>query len=339
MRFPWRGALGFALSAALLYWALHSVSWTEIAHALRISNPALWALAIVLSQCTFPLRAVRWRTILHPVAPAMSFGPLWRATAIGMMANNVLPGRIGELARAYALNREVPRIPFAAALASLVIDRTFDAVAVLTLLVVALLDPGFTAQFNVDNRTVNAGIAVSGAIVVASFAVLYSAVFMPGRIESAVSAVTRRVAPLWEPRVRTLVHGFCAGLGVLRDPRRFVAVLLWAFAHWIVNAAAFWAGFLALGLHVPFTAAFFVLGVIVIAVALPSLPAFVGPFEAAAIFALGRYGIPESQAAAWALAYHGLSFIPITLIGIWYVARMGMSLGDLRRQQTQPGEA
>ncbi len=293
----------------------------------------LWALAVVLSQCTFPLRALRWRTILGPTAPNVSYGSLWRATAIGMMVNNVLPVRVGELARAYALNREEPTIPFATGLASLVIDRTFDAVAVLTLLVVALLDPGFVAQSGTNDRTVGAAMAVTGAIVVTAFAVLYLAVFVPERIEAAAAALTRRAAPLWEPRVRSVVHGFCAGLGVLRDARRFVVVLLWTFAHWLVNAAAFWVGFKALGLAVPITAAFFVQGIIVVWVALPSAPAFVGPFEIAARLSLARYGIGTDQAAAWAIAYHALSFIPITLIGIWYVARLGLSLGELRRQQ------
>ena len=87
----------------------------------------------------FPLRARRWRTILDPVAPKLPLGPLWRSMAIGMMVNNVVPLRAGEFARAFALTREVPAVSFSTALASLVVDRVFDAIVVLLLLAVGVV--------------------------------------------------------------------------------------------------------------------------------------------------------------------------------------------------------
>src|SRR5262249_31866129 len=117
MRFGWRGALGIVLSLALLWWAFHDVEWSHVALALRQANVGLLVLSAVAATGIFPLRARRWRTILDPVEPGIPFSKLWRATAIGMMANNVLPARAGELARAYALSRETPRVPFSAAFA------------------------------------------------------------------------------------------------------------------------------------------------------------------------------------------------------------------------------
>jgi uncharacterized membrane protein YbhN (UPF0104 family) len=120
---------------------------------------------------------------------------------------------------------------------------------------------------------------------------------------------------------------------VLRDPRRFVSVVLWTVAHWVLNAIAFWFGFKALGIDVPITGAFFVQGLIVIGVAAPSAPGYFGPFEFAANIALAQYGIESSLAAAWALGYHILTFIPITVIGLWYAVRLGISFGDLRQSR------
>jgi len=122
VRFPWKTVLGFALSAALLYWVFRGVNWLDVGLTLRESDVTLWILAVITSQLIFPLRALRWRPILHSIAPDVRFGSLWRATTIGMMVNNVvIPSRLGELARAYALAREEPRVPFAAGLASLVV--------------------------------------------------------------------------------------------------------------------------------------------------------------------------------------------------------------------------
>ena len=80
----------------------------------------------------------------------------------------------------------------------------------------------------------------------------------------------------------------------------------------------------------PFSAALFVQGIIAIGVALPSAPGFFGVFEVAARAGLGVYGVPPDLAVAWAIGYHILSFIPITVIGAVYFARLGLRMGELR---------
>ena len=113
MKFGWRGAIGIALSVALLVYALHDVNFRIVAGTLEQSNVALFALSAIAATAIFPLRARRWRAILDPIAPRLPFGDLWRATAIGMMIGNIVPARAGELARAYALSTEQPKVGFA----------------------------------------------------------------------------------------------------------------------------------------------------------------------------------------------------------------------------------
>ena len=122
MKAGWRAALGGLLSAGLIYWTLHGISATQVARSLSDADPLLFTGAIFCATIIFALRARRWQTILEPVADKIPMGPLWRATAIGMMINNVIPARAGEIARAYALTKEAP-VSFAAALASLAVDR------------------------------------------------------------------------------------------------------------------------------------------------------------------------------------------------------------------------
>src|SRR3712207_4142321 len=128
MRLDWRSALGIALSALPLWWTLHGAPLGEVWAAVARSNWPLPLAAKAVGTGIFPIRAREWRTILEPAVGRLPFGPLWRATAIGMMVNNVVPARAGELARAYALTREVPRLGFPASLASLAVDRVFDAI-------------------------------------------------------------------------------------------------------------------------------------------------------------------------------------------------------------------
>lgn len=329
MRHRARGALGIAVSALLLWYALKDVPFAQVVSALRASDLTLWALCTVASQLIFPLRARRWRTILDPVAPKLPFGPLWRATAIGMMANNVLPARAGELVRVFVLVRERKDVPWSAALASLAVDRVFDALCVVLLLVVAMLAPDFPRDFLIGGRPVQSIAAVMAAVVVISFGGLFAVAQWPHAMERLAVRLTGALLPRAKERVGLLVHALAAGLAVVREPSRFFATFAWALVHWLMNALAFWFGFRAVGIVAPFTAALFVQGIIVIGVSVPSSPGFVGVFETAAKLALPVYGVDPVQAVTWALGFHFLSFIPITVIGAWYFLRLGVHLGDV----------
>jgi uncharacterized protein (TIRG00374 family) len=329
MRFGWRGALGITLSAVALWWTLRDVDFGSVMLHVRRADPLLLALSAAAATGIFPLRARRWRPILHSVAPDLPFGPLWRSTAIGMMVSNVVPARAGELARAYALARETRRVPFTAAFASVAVDRVFDACIVLLLMFGAMLDPHFSGGTVVAGQPAVRIIAGGAIIAGAALVVLYLMARFPGAVSGAFETVARRISPRLQRRGGELVRTFVSGLGVLRRPALFGEVLWWTLLHWLLNAVAFWIGFSAVGIDAPFTAALFLQGLIAIGVALPSAPGFFGLFELFAKAGLTIYGVDENLAVAWAIAFHFLSFIPITLIGTLYFVRLGLHMREI----------
>lgn len=329
MRVGWRGALGIALSVLLLWITLRDVNLREVAEILLQSNLWLWLLSAATATAIFPLRARRWQAILAPAAGRLPFTPLWQATAIGMMANNVLPARLGEVARAFALSRAAPQVPFAAAFASLAVDRLFDGVMVIALFLVATLDPRFPADAEILGSSVLA-LAASAALFLGVVLVgLYALTLAPERFVRLAEWVTGRLWRAGAPKVRALLTSFVSGLGVLHAPGLALEVLWWTLLHWLVNAAAFWLGFVALGLDAPFSAALFVQMLVVVMVALPSSPGFFGPFEFAGKTALAVYAVGDAAAVSWAIGFHLLSFVPITVIGAWYVSRLNLRVKDL----------
>ena len=336
MKLNWKTALGIALSAGLLVWTLRGESPSDIWAVISTSNVALLILAALIATMVFPLRALRWRVILEPVAPNLPVAQLWRATAVGMMVNNIYPARLGEIARAYALTRETNRVSLTSAVASLAVDRVFDALTLMLLLVGAMLAPEFPRGITVGGQPVQRAAALFAAGALVLFVALYVIVVFPRYLVRMYAAIVGRVAPGLVQRGSTIIHAFSEGLGVLRSPRRFAAVFFWALVHWLVNALAFWIGFKAIGIDVPFSAANFLQGIIAIGVALPSSPGFFGVFEAAAKVGLEVYGVSGGLAVSWAIGYHILSFIPITVIGLYYFARLGLHFSDFK---AQPNEA
>jgi glycosyltransferase 2 family protein len=342
MKISWRGVLGVALSAGGLWWALHGVPWHDVVARWREANVWLVLATAVAATAIFPVRAIRWRVILDPVAPKLPFGPLWRSVAIGMMVNNVLPARAGELARAYALTRERPEVTFSTSLASLVVDRMFDAASVLLLMAVSMLDPHFLGVHEIAGWSLRSAAAVVIGATLLGFVILYLLAGYPRQTIALYEAFARRVAPAIEARGAAILTSFAGGLSVLRSPGRFLTVLFWAVLHWLINAFAFWLAFRALRINAPFSAALFVQGIVVLFVSIPSTPGFVGLFESGGRVGLAAFGIPASAAAAWALTFHVVSYIPITLIGAWYLTRAGITYGEIRSidgQSTPAGAA
>lgn len=328
----WKTALGLALSVGLLAWTLRDVEVARILAVLRNANWFYFALSTVAATAIFPLRARRWRPILDPVAPHLPFMPLWRATAIGMAVNNLLPARAGEPARAYVLSREEPSVPFTTAFASLVVDRVFDAVVLLTMLVLAAArfpEGTMIGGQPLSRVTWGAGITAGGAAVV-----LYLLVFFPALLFGAWDMVAGRLLPRFRDRGRGILEHFANGLGVLRSPTRFASVLFWTVLHWLMNGLAFWLAFQAVGIEAPFSAALFLQALIAIGVALPSSPGFFGIFETVGKVGLALYGVDSTLAVSWALGFHILSFIPITLIGMWFFARLGIHMRDINAAST-----
>jgi uncharacterized protein (TIRG00374 family) len=161
-------------------------------------------------------------------------------------------------------------------------------------------------------------------------------VFFPGTLIRLFELLARRVSPTIEERGRDMLKRFAEGLSVLRTPTHFIAVFWWTLLHWLLQPLAFWLGFKALGIDVSWSATLFVQGLIVVGVALPSAPGYFGLFETAAVISLGLYGIDESAAVAWALVFHVVTFIPITLIGAYYFAKLGLTMGEIGQAGGEP---
>ncbi|MGH2367529.1 MAG: lysylphosphatidylglycerol synthase transmembrane domain-containing protein, partial [Chloroflexota bacterium] len=121
--------LGIAVSAVCLVLAVQGLELDQVGHALAGAR-YVWLLpALALYFGGVWVRAVRWRTVLTPLAniPAARLFPV---VVIGYMANNVLPARLGEIARCYVLRRR-EGIPQSAALGTVLLERVMDGITML----------------------------------------------------------------------------------------------------------------------------------------------------------------------------------------------------------------
>jgi glycosyltransferase 2 family protein len=327
----WAWIVGLGVSLALLGLALRGVQPREFVDHLRNANPALMLATIGLATLTFPLRTIRWRLILRDAkGGALPLGPLWHATAIGFMANNLLPVRAGEFARAYVAQQALS-VRFTTALASVGVERVCDGLMLVALLAVALVAPSFPRDTTLGGRSI-AGLAQGFA---ALFGIALGLALLVVHRPAPWLALLRRLAHAVLParfaeRVIHAAEGLVAGLAVLKSPGRLLGVVGWSLVLWLVNAASFAVCFRAFGFPVPAEGALLLQGVIGFGVALPSSPGFVGVFEVATKATLAVYGIDATRALSYAVGYHVSTFLPITLLGLYSLSRMRLHLAELR---------
>jgi glycosyltransferase 2 family protein len=337
MRRHLRAVIGITLSILLLGWALRDVSPAEVAHEIRNVDPVLFTVAIVLTMCGFWFRAVRWGIFLLPTG-RVPFRPRFAATLIGFAANNILPARVGEFARALSLTK-LTDVRLGASLATLVVERLFDGIVVVALLFAAMSTADFPAGqvAGVDPRTAARFIALAmgglavglGALVVAPAASI---------------RVAERVAHTIVPkRVRHPLLGalrsFIEGLVVLRNGRLFLLSLGLATAQWLFTALSFLVAFRAFDIQgVGFAGAVFLQSLISLSVAVPSSPGFFGPFEAAAKLGLALWAVAPEKAISFAVGFHLGGFIPTTIIGLYYVWKLDLSWKQVQQSEVEVEE-
>ena len=329
----WKTLVGFLITGAALYFALRGQDIGKILEGIADANKFWLFASAFFATVVFWLRAWRWKTLLAPVAPAVSFRSRLRATTIGFMANNLIPLRVGEFARAYALAKQ-ERASMVGTMGSIVVERLFDAIFIFTFLFLSPLLPGFP-EANVDARLqqtlARATIIVLPVFVLASL----SLVLFPRQSVTFFEKTVGRILPhrLRRPVVDAL-EAFVAAFGSLKSPRLIGAAALQTVVHWGVNTFVFYCGFKAFGITPSYAGALFLQSVLALAVSIPQGPGFFGVWQLAASAVLQPiFGATPEQALAYGFGVHIVGFIPVTVIGLYHAWQLGLSLKEVQESE------
>lgn len=334
MKLDWRGGLGLLVTAFLLWFVLKGVDLAGVWAEVRGANVLLLALAVTIATITFLLRALRWKVLLAPIHPGTGLRSRFAAVNIGFMANNLLPARVGEFARAYALARMEP-VPASGAFASLVVERFLDGLAIVLFMLLAVAAPGFPREL-LASQTALGGV-IQG--VMGILAVLLTFMVLLLLFPRPVVAMAERVAGFLPGRLARLLvdslEAFLDGLKVFRSPRLLLLAVLWSLAVWAWQSLAFWVGFRAFGIQVGYDAALFVNATVAFLVGVPAAPGFFGTFHAGAKMGLAAYGVPAAPTLAFAFGFHLGGFFPVTFIGLYYAWKLGLSLKEVETSEEE----
>ncbi len=325
--------IGVVISVVALWITMRQIEFSKVAAALETANYWLLIPNIAIILAGMYQRAWRWRRMALPIKK-VAFNKLLSATAVGFMANNVLPLRLGEFVRAYSLSKQDPDITKSASLAMIFTERIiFDLAALIGIFGLVL----WTTSLNTPEQLKES----SFLILIVAFSGYFFAIAMAKWPEKISHFLHQRLSflPLKaRDFLRDATERFSVGLKFMRSPIAGLSVLGQTALIWLALGFSNYFVFQAFNLNLPLEASFATLAVVSVWILVPAAPGFVGVYHAAVVFTLGQYGIDRDTAFACAVVMHAAQYIAVTLFGLYHLWKGHLSLKEVE-QEASVGDA
>ena len=309
---------GILISIVFIYIAFRDINYEEFLFAIAKAD-YVWILpAVVAMVISFWLRGYRWKYILNPVQE-VSVRSAFSATMIGYMANNVLPFRIGDIVRLVVISKS-SGIKKAAAFGSIFIERILDLVMSLAIFGIALISFPRLPEW--------ASATGYGAMIV--FVVLMLFTFYgrnhPDLLVKFINMLTKRFSEKVRLRGENIARSFSQGLKAVHNIKQLLWLLLLSLVLWTINVSWVWFALEIFDFTLPLSASLLVMVFIIFAVSIPSAPGYIGTFHGFVIASLVFMGIDSNAARASAVVMHATNYIPVTVMGLYFMWRGNIKL-------------
>lgn len=320
----WQFWLGVIISAGFLIYALQGLKLSEVLSYFGTANYWWLIPSVAVYFVAVWARTWRWDYMLRPLK-RIPVRRLFPVVVIGYMGNNVYPFRAGELLRAFVL-REQEGVSVSASLATVIVERVFDGLVMLVFVFVALPFAPIPSG-TVQNLVILASVAFFAAMIL-----FFALAAMPERFNALAEAIAGRLLPdrIAEPLLGFLSR-FLTGLESLRSFRNVLMIFFTSVVIWLLETVKYWFVMHAFDFQVSFFALMLMNGIVNLATTLPSAPGYVGTFDGPGIAVLMLYGISQTVATAYTLVLHAALWLPITLLGAFYMLRRGLGWSDFNR--------
>ncbi|MCW2965649.1 MAG: hypothetical protein JWO17_2901 [Actinomycetia bacterium] len=314
----WRFLLVLPVMAgaiALLIW--HGPNWGSVQNAFTLVRWEWVFAAIGLNLLSVLSRAYAWETVIKQSIepPRPGFRLVFSAFSVGLFANAVLPGRVGELARVAVLRRRIPgrRGATATLVGSVFAHRMFDLFPAVTLVIWVLITakiPGWALT--------SIAIVLAGGI-----ALFITALLLARR--------ANRDALEGLGQLRTLLVRARLGLAVMRSPTAAATAAAFQFGGWACQLFAVWAAMRAFHIYESISAAGLVLVLINVATIITLWPGNFGFVQIAIALPLVNYGVQYAKGVAFGVGLQAIEASVGVGVGLVFLAREGLSYAVLKQ--------
>jgi len=308
-----------AVSLGFLVLALQGINFQLMWRALSGADYIWLVPAVLITVALLVLKSWRWGLLFLPEYH-LPFGSLMTALCAGYLASNVLPARLGEVVRLVLLTSEQP-VSVARTFSTIVVERLLDVLTLLVMLVFLL--PFVQLPLAMTRAAQALGIL---ALIAAGVMVLLS--YWKERLLRWARAVLVHFPPLNRPGVYEAIGHLIDGFATLRGRLGLVLIGV-SLLGWVGVIGEAWAVAQAFRLDLPLTAIVFAVVVTTLGMLVPSSPGYIGVFHYLVTVALAPFGVPKETAISFALVWHGVNYLTLSLSGVIALWIHGTSLGQV----------
>jgi uncharacterized protein (TIRG00374 family) len=315
---------GIFIGIVLVYLSLRGIDFREVADGFRQIRVDYVLLFLAIVFCVNLLRSFRWGLMLRPLERVNQIS-LFSVSCVGFLAIVSLPVRLGELARPYLITKK-SQIKMTAALGTILVERVCDSIAILIILGVVLFFIPFLPPW-----------LVRSALLVSLLTLIFLAVMMTMLMKrdaalKALAPLINRLPERFAGKIDGLLHQLIDGFKIFSDLSLLLLVVLLSVLIWIINAAAIYTLFHAFAFNLSFTAATVTMIILLIGIAIPAAPGFIGNWHYACILGLTLFDVSKSEALTFAVIYHFLSIGIVVALGLVFLPFNKFSIADMKKE-------
>lgn len=317
------------VTVVTLTYALWDIDFRELGQLLSGGDYRLLIPFLAILVLFYWMKAVRWVLILKPVGE-FTRKQVTPSMVIGFAANNVLPAHLGELIRIAIFSHKY-KIPISSTAITLLIERIFDLVAILSYYALSMVLIEAPPSLEIGAWLV--------VMLLAGFAVALAVVlYRPDLLHRLANRIGHLLPGKAGNRLTHILDNIINAFSSLKSATLVLYMSAWSLLKWGLMAAMIWLTIYAYGTEASAGVVMILMAVLALAAAVPNAPGYVGAIQAAYVFALRPFGIPDEIAFAASVLFLACQWVPITAAGAFYFITGGLHVDEVRREMEEAEE-
>lgn len=310
--------VGFIVSIVLLYFSLKDIRFHEIMATLQKADPWLIPVPLIFIIIAVVLCAFRWSRL---IGGGVHFLGVFAALMIGLFVNNVLPARIGEVARAYVISKK-HGLSFTYSFSTVLLDRFFDLTGLLLLAFIFFPDESLPAA-------VSRSIYILIALLI--FCIGCMILLSRETFAKKIAGISTRIKRPLLSKLTDRIFKIQENLKRINSPFNLILSVAISFCTWFSMTIALYLVILMLGIHIDFRDIPFVCALLNLGLTIPSSPGYVGVYQFLLVYLLAIFGVPKHEGFTISIIYHAMWFVPYNVIGFIYLLKEHLKIRELRK--------
>lgn len=306
--------LPLALGVLILYFLFRDINFDEVWLILKDANYAILAFSLLFGLLGNTIRGYRWELLIKPLGYKPRVSTLNYAI-YGGYAVNFIFARAGEIWRCGIVAKE-EKIPFTKLIGTVILDRVFDTLTVLSITIVAFfLNMQFLLKHNEQTLESVQNILTSPYLyitIVGTIVILFVIFkffkqnFIVKKITDLVVGMAKDMKTIWKMKTKGRLFLYTIGI-------------------WASYFFYFYITFFAFGFteNLGFTAGLVAFALSSISMGVPSNGGL-GPWQLAVIAALTIYGVNNMSATAFATGVFAIQSLWVIFCGLFGIGALAV---------------